>query len=28
MHGYGGPFIVKRWWWIEWSRNWQCLLFG
>jgi len=22
------PFMVKRCWRIEWSRNWQCLLFG
>jgi len=28
MHGDNGPFIVKRWWRIEWSRNWQCLLFS
>jgi len=28
MHGDDGPFIVKRWWRIEWSRNWQCLLFS
>jgi len=20
------PFIVKRWWRIEWSHDWQCLL--
>jgi len=19
VHGHNGPFIVKRWWWIEWS---------
>jgi len=24
MHGDDGPFIVRRWWRIEWSRNWQC----
>jgi len=28
MHGDDEPFIVKRWWWIEWSRDWQCLLFS
>jgi len=26
-HGDDGPFIVS-WWRIEWSRNWQCLLFS
>jgi len=25
-HGDDGPFIVKHWWWTEWSLNWQCLL--
>jgi len=28
VHGDDGPFIVKRWWRIEWSRDWQCLLFS
>jgi len=28
MHGDNGPFIVKCWWRIEWSRDWQCLLFS
>jgi len=27
-HGDNGPFIAKRWWRIEWSRIWQCLLFS
>jgi len=28
MHVDDGRFVVKRWWQIEWSRNWQCLLFS
>jgi len=28
MHDDDGPFIVKRWWRITWSRDWQCLLFS
>jgi len=28
MNGDDGSFIVKHWWWIEWSRDWQCLLFS
>jgi len=28
MHDDDGPFIVKRWWQIEWSRDLQCLLFS
>jgi len=28
MHGDDGPFIVKPWWRIEWSRDRQCLLFS
>jgi len=28
MHGDDGPFIVKRWWRIIWSRDWQYLLFS
>jgi len=27
-HGDDGPFIVKRWWQIRWSRDWKCLLFS
>jgi len=23
MHGDDGPFTVKRWWRIKWSRDWQ-----
>jgi len=28
MHGDNEPFIVKRWWRIEWSRDWECLSFS
>jgi len=28
MRGDDGPFIVKRWWRIEWSCDRQCLLFS
>jgi len=28
MHGDDTPFIVKHWWRIEWSRDWQYLLFS
>jgi len=28
MHGDDGLFILKRWWRIEWCRNWQRLLFS
>jgi len=26
MHGDDGLLIVKCWWWIKWSHDWQCLL--
>jgi len=28
MHVDDGPFIVMRWWWTEWSHDWQYLLFS
>jgi len=24
MNGHNGPFIVNRWWQIEWSCDWRC----